>query len=295
MTDPTGTVSRDAPSAADSIDGEPGTARPAISAPVHPQAVLDLDLHRPQDFAAPVHPQGVLALDVPRPQDFAAFVTGDNEELLARLRGQAVPDPAARTLYLWGREGSGCTHLLRAWAAAGEGCYLDLADPRALAEVEALAAGAAGHPPRLALDHVQRMATQGQQALFNLCNTVRMEAAGALLVAGDRPPAQLALRADLITRLSWGLVYEVRPLSEASRRAAMARHAHARGMVAGDDLFDWLLVNLPRDLPTLLAALDAIDRWSLAAKRAPTVALAREWLRVASGRTGGRSAVETDR
>ncbi|MFN7750992.1 MAG: HdaA/DnaA family protein [Pseudomonadota bacterium] len=232
---------------------------------------------------SPAHPQGLLDLEVPRPQDFPAFVVGDNEELIARLRAPAAAGGESRTLYIWGGTGCGCTHLLRAWSAQPGGLYVDLAADSAPAALERLVAEGSGRPVRVALDHVHRMADAGQQPLFNLYNVVRMEArAGELLVAGDRPPARLALRADLITRLSWGLVYEVRPLSESARRAAMARHAAARGMVAGEDLLDWLLVNVPRDLPTLLAMLDALDRWSLAAKRAPTVALAREWLRAAS-------------
>jgi len=231
------------------------------------------------------HPQGLLDLEVPRPRDFAAFVAGENEELLERLRAPARPgDTGARTIYIWGATGCGCTHLLHAWADAGRGLYLDLGAKEAARQVAALTVAGAARPARVALDHVHRLADHGQQPLFNLVNAIRMEAVpSSLLVAGDRPPARLELRTDVITRLSWGLVYEVRPLSEASRRAAMARHARARGMAAGEDLLDWLLVTVPRDLPTLLAALDAIDRWSLAAKRAPTVALAREWLRGGGG------------
>lgn len=239
------------------------------------------------------HPQGLLDLDVPRPQDFASFVVGDNEELVARLRAEPAGSPGSRMLYLWGGEGCGCTHLLRAWSDA-DGLYLDLALDGVVDTLERLVALGVARPARVALDHVHRMPAQAQQPLFNLYNAVRMEAGeGALLVAGDRPPARLAMRADLLTRLSWGLVYEVRPLSEASRRAALARHARARGMAAGDDLLDWLLVNLPRDLPTLLAALEAVDRWSLAAKRVPTPALAREWLRAATREAA--VSVETDR
>jgi site-specific DNA-methyltransferase (adenine-specific) len=61
--------------------------------------------------------------------------------------------------------------------------------------------------------------------------------------------------------------------------AALGRHAGTRGLIIGDEVFEWLLQTLPRDMRTLLAVIDALDRYSLAAKRAITLPLAREWLR----------------
>jgi DnaA family protein len=49
-------------------------------------------------------------------------------------------------------------------------------------------------------------------------------------------------------------------------------------MTLPDEVADYLLRRLPRDLGTQLAVLDALDRYSLAHKRALTVPLVREAL-----------------
>jgi DnaA family protein len=255
------------------------------------------------DPLAPRHPQGVLDL-VPLPgQSFDNFIVGDNAELVDLLRGDTSA-AQGRFFYLWGADGSGRTHLLHAAtgtnagagagtgagtgtggpaaaaASTGPGRYMDLREPDSPLGVELLC-DAAGRPvARLALDNVDALDAGGEQQLFNLYNTVRQEHPHcSLLVSGPRPPAALALRADLVTRLSWGLTYQVHPLTEPQKAAAMAAHARSRGAAIGPEVLDWLLQTMPRDLPTLLAVVDSLDQHSLAAKRPVTLPLAREWLR----------------
>src|SRR5919108_695820 len=90
--------------------------------------------------------------------------------------------------------------------------------------------------------------------------------------------AAVALREDLRTRLAWGLVYQLKPLSDADK----ARHLHAqaarRGLRLPDEVVGYLLTRLPRDLASLNAVLEALDRYSLSAKRPVTLPLVREAL-----------------
>lgn len=231
------------------------------------------------------HPQGVLDLVPARRQTFENFIIGDNAELVALL-ADAGGSATDRFVYLWGAPGSGRTHLLRAALdVAGDGVetgarYMDLQAPDAPLGIELLVDEQDRPVARLALDNVDALDAGGEQRLFNLYNTVRQERTQCrLLVAGLKPPAALGLRADLVTRLSWGLTYEVHPLTELQKAFAMKSHAQARGVVLGDEVLDWLLQTMPRDLPTLLAVVDSLDHYSLAAKRAITLPLAREWLR----------------
>ncbi|MFN7778077.1 MAG: HdaA/DnaA family protein, partial [Betaproteobacteria bacterium] len=115
-------------------------------------------------------------------------------------------------------------------------------------------------------------------ALFNRCNAVRARSDARCALAGAAPPAQLALREDLRTRLAWGLVYRLHPLDDAEKAAALHAHAAARGATVSDDLIPYLLTNLPRDLRTLVAVLDALDAYALARQRPLTVPLLRQWL-----------------
>jgi len=244
------------------------------------------------------HPQRLLdLLTVPRPS-FDNFIVGDNAELVDLLSGGTM-SAQGRFVYLWGVPGSGRSHLLHAAAAAataggagpgastpatarrGAGRFMDLREPDAPLGVDLLT-DVHGHPVTcLALDNVDALDAAGEQRLFNLYNALRQEYPQCcLLVSGPRPPAALGLRADLVTRLSWGLTYQVHPLTEPQKAAAMAAHARGRGASIGSDVLGWLLRTMPRDLPTLLAVVDALDEYSLAAKRPVTLPLAREWLRI---------------
>lgn len=205
------------------------------------------------------------------------FVTGENAEVVAALRTLAS-GTSERFVYLWGGKGSGRTHLLRAvlreWQAAGRTARLYVCE-------ESPAAAAVAATDAIAVDDVQYMSPQAQVELFNIYNGLR-DSSGLLLVAGDVPPARLALRPDLLTRLAWGLVYEVRALSEVDRRAALQTYAAARGFAMPDEVTDYLLARAPRDLSSLRALVDTLDRLSLEQKRAITVPLARELLQAVS-------------
>ncbi|MGH8518980.1 MAG: HdaA/DnaA family protein [Panacagrimonas sp.] len=194
-----------------------------------------------------------LVLDIgPPPQpDFDNFVAGPNAEALARVRGLAGGTLREAVIYLWGEAGCGRSHLLR--AASRINSTLVLAD-----DVEALD-------------------EQAQQRLFTAINAARDGAAG-VLAAGNRPPAQLALREDLRTRLAWGLVYQLRPLSDGEKAQHLRAEARRRGLRLPDEVLGYLLSRLPRDLPSLNAVLEALDRYSLAAKRPVTLPLVRDAL-----------------
>lgn len=217
-----------------------------------------------------------LAFEFPIPSapTLEGFVVGRNAELLERLR--ALPAPAGeRFIYLWGSSGSGRTHLLKGAlalerAAGARGAYI-AGDAHAVFAEELLECDA------VAIDDVERLNETAQIALFHLYNALR-ESRRTLLVAGTLPPAQLDLRADLMTRLSWGLVYQVHALTDAEKAEALAHHAAARGFGLRPEVCEYLLSHVRRDMPTLLAMLDALDRYSLEAKRPVTVPLLRELL-----------------
>lgn len=224
--------------------------------------------------------QLALTLATPPAPTLDNFVAGGNGEVLAALRTLVAGGSGETMLLLWGGPGSGRSHLLRATLAAlaarGRDAASGVAAAADLAEDGVLGA-----------DDVQHLDGEGQIALFNACN--RLKAGGGLLIAtADAPPARLALREDLRTRLASGLVYEVQALSDHDRRAALAAYAAARGFALPAEVADYLLARVPRDLSTLRLLLDTLDRVSLEEKRAVTVPLAREVLQLLKTHDGAR-------
>jgi DnaA family protein len=88
----------------------------------------------------------------------------------------------------------------------------------------------------------------------------------------------MPLREDLRTRLAWGHVFGLVPLSEGETRSALRREADRRGVFLSDEVMDYLLTRFERDLKHLMGLLDRLDEFSLANKRAITVPLLRQML-----------------
>jgi DnaA family protein len=227
-----------------------------------------------------------LALDLAQspPPTLENFVGGRNAELIQNLKKLAAREAGERFIYIWGERGSGRSHLLQGVAAAARAAKASAAyiactrDTRFAEGVES--------PDCVAVDDVDILGDDAQVALFHLYNALR-ERRGSLVASGDAPPVQLKLRRDLVTRLGWGLVYQVRALSDEEKAQALTRHAAARGFPIPDEVCDYLLARVRRDMPSLLATLDALDRHSLEAKRPITVALARELLQTAKEQESG--------
>lgn len=202
------------------------------------------------------------------------FVVGANAELIATLRMLASGAGGERFVYLWGGPGSGRTHLLHAALQGLQAAGRTVHAHAASAGFDGVAADDV-----LGVDDVQLLDAPAQIELFNIYNELR-EGTGVLLATGPVPPARLPLRADLLTRLAWGLVYEVHVLSEDDRRAAIMEYARSRGFALPREVANYLLIRMPRDLGSLRTLVDALDRLSLEQKRAVTVPLAREVLQL---------------
>ena len=215
-----------------------------------------------------------LVLDIARPPapTLDNFVPGRNEELVAALYATAHGASSEQFIYLWGAPGCGRSHLLRAAVAAARAA----GKPATFFESGAREFDAPDDA-FCAVDDVHLLDAQAQIALFNLHNRIKA-GNGKLLASGNAAPPQLALRADLMTRLGAGLVFRVHGLNEEEKVAALRRHAQARGFELSSEVVAYLLRHVQRDLPSLLALLDALDRYSLASRRAITLPLLRELL-----------------
>ncbi len=217
--------------------------------------------------------QLVFDLAVPEAPTFANFVAGRNAEAVEALRRAAEGALAETGIVVWGARGAGKSHLLAATCAAA----------RAAARSAVLCDGATAWPhsiePRMlvAIDDIGQADPSAQARLFSLYNALK-EGGGTLVAASDVPPARLPFRDDVRTRLAWGLAYEIVPLADADKPAALAAYARSRGFALDDEVIAYLLAHGRRDMGSLVAALAALDRRSLAQKRPVTVPLLREWL-----------------
>jgi DnaA family protein len=212
-----------------------------------------------------------LAIGLGTAQSFDSFVPGSNTMALEHLLAM---DAASPPVYLWGPSGSGKTHLLQSLAQrfqqqGGLVAWFGAVDPAPWTADEAATL--------IVFDNCDAFDAEQQQAAFALFvdATTRGTPVGA---AGRVPPVDLPLRDDLRTRLGWGHVLAIQPLSEAESRAALRREADRRGLFLSDDVIDHLLTRFTRDMKHLMALLDRLDRFALVNKRAITVPLLKQML-----------------
>lgn len=179
------------------------------------------------------------------------FVIGRNAETLNSLKALQNTSAQSKFIYLWGNKGSGKSHLLQACK------YLGVT----------------------IVDDVHLLNNDAQIDLFNQYNQLK-EAGKPFVTAGNNSPTQMNLRADLATRLAWGLVYQLQPLNDAEKALALNNHAIERGMRLPTEVLDYCLRYLRRDLPSLMSVLDALDEWSLTEKKPVTVPMLKKLLQL---------------
>jgi DnaA family protein len=209
---------------------------------------------------------------VPQPQaSFESFLAGVNGLVVSQLRAQVPPHSP---VYLWGPGGSGKTHLLQALGLACTRVGVRMASfpsdvPSPWGFDEGLRL--------LILDDVHLLDPQAQRDAFALL--VEAQSHGVpWAAAGPVPPVDLPLRDDLRSRLGWGQVHAVQPLSEAETRVALRTEAGRRGIPLSDEVIDYLLSRFARDLGHLMQLLDRLDVYALSHARAVTVPLLRQML-----------------
>ena len=207
------------------------------------------------------------------------FHPGHNAAALAHLElWMAGRTRSPVPTFLWGDNGSGKTHLLRAVAdhIRNQGARVGWMDKTTV------------QPPEfnpewevLLLDDVQFFSAVQQHMAFNwFVNAATPGAARQpwVLAAGSLPPQDLPLREDLRTRLGWGHVFHLQLLDDEQRREVLLKHAQALGMHLGKDLLDYLLSRFSRDLGHLIHLLEQLDNYALQTQRPLTIPLLRAML-----------------
>ncbi len=202
---------------------------------------------------------------------FDKFLGTENAELVYVLQHKHDP-----FIYVWGEEGAGKSHLLRAWVAqaldAGKkAVYIDAAaTPLTEAAFEA---------EYLAIDQIEKLGNEEQALLFVVFNRFRNSGKGFLLLSSEHTPQQLVIREDLRTRMAYCLVYEVKPLTDQEKIDALVSMAAARQVTIDPEIFEYLLNHWRRDMDSLMQMLDTLDNYAVTMGKRITLPLLRQLLK----------------
>lgn len=228
--------------------------------------------------------QFALALSLGDEVTFENFDPGNNVELIDLLK-QTASNKGERILYICGTRGQGCSHLLQACCHEAtqhqvSSVYLPLSQLITLSPDEVL------HGLELlqliCIDDIHLVAgvPGWEEAVFHLFNRV-YDAGGRIVITANDLPKSLPFRLpDLISRLSWGIVYQWRPLTDNEKLRVLTMRAKQRGIHLSEEVGKYILTHCPRHMSTLFAALDALDKASLAAQRRLTIPFVKEVLEI---------------
>lgn len=183
-------------------------------------------------------------------------------------------------LYLCGVGGTGKTHLTLAIADEVQQhsrvAYLNFQELRQTAEPAALKSLL--DADILCLDAVEAIAgdKHWQEALFHGFNDIKQQQK-RLLIATENPPSQLSIElADLRSRLATGLVFQLPVMTDNRKQQALILQAQSRGLILSDEVAQYLLRHYGRDMPSLMAVLQKLDKASLQAQRRLTIPFVKE-------------------
>ena len=211
--------------------------------------------------------------------DLASYLPGENRTILLLLNTIANKE-STHSLYLWGSSGTGKTHLLQAVCKQANELNLHVAyiplkqhkdiSPEILHDL--------GELDLVCIDDLECISGQieWQQGLTWLYNELR-DNHHSLIISADISATNIALEVDdLKSRLSWDQVYQIKSPTDELKIEILKQKAEARSFELSDDVIEFLIRRVDRNLGSLIKILDEIDHASLAAKRKVTVPFVKE-------------------
>ncbi|MFW0094714.1 MAG: DnaA regulatory inactivator Hda [Coxiella endosymbiont of Haemaphysalis qinghaiensis] len=215
-----------------------------------------------------------LRINLQEETTFANFYPGENEAVLHVLN-DFLENKVESFVYVWGESGVGRTHLLQACChemnnRALETMYL----PLRMSQLTPAILQGMETKHLICIDDVDAVLNQKdwEEALLHFYNRARANANLKLIISGKTIPPQLNCQlADLRSRLSWDLVFQIVDLTDTEKIKALQMRAHDRGFELPDAVGQFLLYRYPRNMSLLFNLLDKLDWASLIAKRKLTI------------------------
>lgn len=212
---------------------------------------------------------------------FTNFYTGKNALLITALKNAAKGE-GEQVIYFYGI--SGCTHLLQATCHEAHQhnkstVYLPLAhltdfSPEIFEGLETL--------QLVLIDDIHRIAGKPdwEEAFFHMYNRIHSNG-GRIVVSANVTPKALGLSlSDIVSRLVWGMVFPLHPLTDTEKCQVLMMRASRRGMTLSEEVGKFILTHCPRHMTTLFAALDTLDKVSLTAQRKLTIPFVKTVLQI---------------
>ncbi|MDP3559546.1 MAG: DnaA regulatory inactivator Hda [Legionellaceae bacterium] len=222
-----------------------------------------------------------LFLALPEFTSLDEFCWGENQYLEYALK-QSLEGKGERFFYLWGRPGSGKSHLLQGCCLAApspeKALYLPLAllkdyGPESVQDI------VPESYDLITLDDIDSIAglPAWEEVIFNWFRRLKDQGSTLCMVSGQVAPVHSPLKlADLRSRLNLGLVIQLHELSDESKLLTLQHYALQCGLVLSEKVGVYLLTHYSRNMHALREFLKKLDKASLAEQRKLSIPFVKE-------------------
>ena len=215
-----------------------------------------------------------LALGLKEKPGFDLFVIGENNEAVQNIKSLARGGQQS-SMYVWAQTGNGVSHLLQAACMLADHqrrqvAYVPLRDhgrldPQLLENLDAM--------DMVCVDDIDAITgiLEWEQPLLHLYNRLR-DQGRVMLIGAHTSPQTIELQLpDLKSRMAWDLVYHLKQLGDQDKIEVLQRRAEARAFDLPRDVAEYIVKRARRDLPSLIALLDDLEKATLAEQRKLTI------------------------
>ncbi len=226
--------------------------------------------------------QSVLPLALPFKPLLTDVRTGNNgaalhaaQQWVGDLNENSKEDVLERFVLCWGAAGVGKTLLSQ--ALANSSC--PVRSVVCLSPTDDLSAfEAALNADAVIVDDVHALHTEQAIAAFNCYNQIRATAHKRWWATSRVPPNHMTgVLPDLASRMAWGLVFELMPLSDTDSITVLQAQAARLGFELSGDTAHYLLLRLERNLGALAQHMGSLNHYALTLKKPVTNHLVQQW------------------
>jgi len=220
-----------------------------------------------------------LSVQLPDDETFESFQSQSNHAVAMQLQSfidlHLNQESHPTALYLFGIKGVGKSHLLHACCTYANKSGLSALN-LSFSEIEQLSVEmfvGLEQIDIICLDDIHLIAgnDEFERAVFDLFNRVT-EQGKCLIISGDQNVSNLAIKLpDLLSRLSWGLTEQVKPIDDNEKIHALQYRAEQRGLSLANEAAKFLLTRFSREMSDLVKALDELDKASIREQRKITI------------------------
>ena len=208
--------------------------------------------------------------------NFQVDLDSANKLLVESLR-QYILQVETTPFFFYGESGSGKTHLHIAAAnlsrelGYSNTIYIDCASESTNHNMLTMSA----ESQCVCLDNIDAWSEneEAEQAIFSVVEQAKqVDSKQCLIISAIQAPKHNNFKlADLVSRLSSGVVFELTSLNDTGKSKALRQRFQERNLNVDDKVIQFLLTHFARDNHSLFSALDMLDKASLIEKRRLTI------------------------